>query len=1024
MKENSIWGTAVRSMAYFLLILLATPILAQATETIITAPLNPNFTNYIKNKQISQNQLLQSSGQEHALGYIPSPVDRSYLKNAAASKLKTQATSLPTSYDLRTSGKVTPVRDQGSCGDCWAFAAMGSAESNLLPAETRDFSENNLKDTAGFVWGACDGGNEEMSTAYLARWSGPINESDDPYNPLSSVSPTGLTTQKHYQDVLFLPGRQSATDNDTIKQALMNYGAVATYYFQDSANYNASTYGYYYSGTSSSNHAITIVGWDDNFPASSFPITPPGNGAFIIKNSWGTGWGYSGYFYISYYDTTLGMDGNYVFVEPGPTTNYNNVYQYDPLGNTSNLGYSSDTAWFANIFTAAAGDNLSAVSFYTATQNSTYAINIYTNVGSTPTSGTFAGSTTGSIAEAGYHTVTLPSPVQLTSGQNFSIVVQLTTPGYNYPITMETPVTGYASPTAGAGQSFISYGGTSWTDITSYYANTNVCLKGFTVGDPDYSISSSPVTVSVAPGGAGTSVITTSAIGSFNNAISLSVSGLPSGATATFSPTSISAPGSGSSTLTLTAGPSTPTGSYTVTVTGIGGGKTHTSTITFNVTYILFSDGFEGSGWSTAQVLGAGSWTFESSGSNPTVSPHGGTKMAKFNSYAAPSGTQTRLYQTTGIPISNSYDSVTLSFWMYHDAGYSGSADQVQAQVSTDGNTWTNVGPPTKRYNGTNGWAQATLDLSAYRGYSNLQIGFLGTSDFGNNIYLDDAAVRATATADTTPPTVTSTSPTAGASGVAVTTTVTATFSEDMDATTIKSSTFTLNNGVTGTVSYNAGTRTATLTPSANLASGTVYTATITTGVKDAAGNPMSAAKIWSFTTAASRTLSVTFGGTGSGSVNSNPSGIACSTGNSGTSSYQFANGTSVTLIPTASGDSLFNGWTGACTSNSGNDCIVTMDSDKSFTANFRKILPVMIKGGSDFSSLQAACDSQSNGAFTLMAQDVELTGDLTLDNNNAVSMKGGFNSDYSSNTGGITVLDGILTSVNGSLTVEYLAIK
>jgi hypothetical protein len=248
-----------------------------------------------------------------------------------------------------------------------------------------------------------------------------------------------------------------------------------------------------------------------------------------------------------------------------------------------------------------------------------------------------------------------------------------------------------------------------------------------------------------------------------------------------------------------------------------------------------------------------------------------------------------------------------------------------------------------------------------------------------------------------------------------------------MDATTINSCTFTLNNGATGTVSYNSGTRTASLTPSSNLASNTVYTATITTGVKDLAGNPISATKIWNFTTINTlRTLSVTIDGssTGSGSVNSDPTGIACSTGNSGTCSNQFANGLSVTLMPSASGDSLFNGWTGACTSADGNNCVVTMDSDKAFTANFRKIMPVMIDGGRDFDSFQAACDSKTNSAFTIKAQDVELTGNLSAGDNNAVTLKGGYNSDYSSNTGGVTVLSGVLTLVNGSLTVENLAIK
>ncbi len=107
---------------------------------------------------------------------------------------------------------------------------------------------------------------------------------------------------------------------------------------------------------------------------------------------------------------------------------------------------------------------------------------------------------------------------------------------------------------------------------------------------------------------------------------------------------------------------------------------------------------------------------------------------------------------------------------------------------------------------------------------------------------------------DTTPPMVTSTSPTNGATNVAIGSNITAIFSEAMKASTITTSTFKLNNGVTGTVSYNSATRTATFDPSANLNYSTTYTATITTGAKDAAGNPITANYQWSFTTGISGT--------------------------------------------------------------------------------------------------------------------------------------------------------------------------
>lgn len=129
-----------------------------------------------------------------------------------------------------------------------------------------------------------------------------------------------------------------------------------------------------------------------------------------------------------------------------------------------------------------------------------------------------------------------------------------------------------------------------------------------------------------------------------------------------------------------------------------------------------------------------------------------------------------------------------------------------------------------------------------------------GVKDVSGNALAANKVWAFTTVPDNTPPIVSSTTPANGATNVAISTTVTATFSEAMDATTISGTTFTLKTTVgattvAGTVSYNAGTRTATFTPTSPLANNTSYTATITTGVKDAAGNAMVANKVWAFTT-------------------------------------------------------------------------------------------------------------------------------------------------------------------------------
>jgi hypothetical protein len=333
----------------------------------------------------------------------------------------------------------------------------------------------------------------------------------------------------------------------------------------------------------------------------------------------------------------------------------------------------------------------------------------------------------------------------------------------------------------------------------------------------------------------------------------------------------------------------------------------------------LVNGGFETnlSGWSTTQVSGtSGEWTAVSSGSSPSASPHGGTQMAKFNSFNTYNGEQTRIYQTTSIFIPSSATTATLSFWMYHDTGYLANTDQVQAQVSTNGSSWVNVGSPIMRYNGTTGWAQINIDLSAYKGES-VQIGFLGTSDFGNDIYLDDAAL------------------------------------------------------------------------------------TVIVPVQ--------------------QTLAVTV--SGNGSVNSNPTGIACTTGNSGTCAHQFTKDSTVTLMPSASGGSMPGSWGAGCNSFDGDNCLVQMNADKSITATFTTSTVVRIPLVNGYGSLQSAYNSAPSSC-TIQAQAVELpVSPFTLNLGKIIVLEGGYDSGYSVNSG-YTTMNGILTLGSGSLTVEKLIIK
>lgn len=453
----------------------------------VEAPLNPEFLEYLEMKEQGLIRPMYTA-EGYPLGLIPSPHDIDYPEDVEEQD-EGEIAALPKTYNLRTRNKLTVIKNQGQCGSCWAFATYGALESSLLMAESSlrikevcDFSEQHLITKHGFKGGPCEGGTIDQAVAYLARGDGPIDESDLPYVYSSSIS--ALDVKKQIQDVIYFPERKNATDNSLIKKAIQRYGAVYSGMRYNSSRYNPINTAYYNPDLDEGSHAVNIVGWDDTFRKEYFIETPPGDGAFIVRNSWGTDWGDNGYFYISYHDAFLAMTGwSAAFDRTVDASTYSEIYQYDPSGWVTRVGYPpSNTAWFANIFKAKSNHSLKAVSFYALGKTNTYKIYVYTGVRKNqPRSGTLKTQKSGRFKSPGYYTVDI-GEVPLSKGNKFSVVVMMKSKGNEYPIAYERHIKGYTlkkNSKGKKGESFISYNGDDWTDLYSWRKKSNVCLKGF-----------------------------------------------------------------------------------------------------------------------------------------------------------------------------------------------------------------------------------------------------------------------------------------------------------------------------------------------------------------------------------------------------------------------------------------------------------------------------------------------------------------------------------------------------------------
>ena len=412
----------------------------------------------------------------------------------------------PATYDLRTLGLMTSVKDQGStCGSCWAFASCAAIESQWLKLGfgTNDLSEDNIIDCHGFDEAPCAGGSYYMSQAMLSVHKGILSESNDPYSPSVQNCPFNLSFPPaaiaFVEDMLFIPPVKNS-----IKQALIDYGAVATTMFFNPANYNAAKYKYYDNNIDSNDslyaHCVTIAGWIDTMTFAG----APGNGGWIIKDSYGTSWAQNGYFYCSFYDAGI-LGENAVFpvrYELPPPQNKSIVYSHDQLGWIDNYGTGSNQAWGLVKYTLlpsggmVAPQQVKRIGTYAVADNTNLEISVWRQKNGNVLSG-FVGSTSLSCQYKGFYTI----PFYIKSDtvlSEYYIKVRYQCPsGTQQPIPVEKSEQGHSTGVSLSTNScWVSSDGVNWSVTGSGTTKLfDLCIKMYTENAPKANMGSLPDSV-------------------------------------------------------------------------------------------------------------------------------------------------------------------------------------------------------------------------------------------------------------------------------------------------------------------------------------------------------------------------------------------------------------------------------------------------------------------------------------------------------------------------------------------------
>lgn len=505
------------------------------------------------NNQVSLKKQIQSNYQNNIT------LDES-IKKSTLNHLLTSSSSLQSKYDLRNElNNNIVVKNQYPDSNCWAYAYTSVLETTMAKKGLlgKVYSPMHIDYTTSKIFNrnVLDGGTYNMALAYSVSGYGPVYESDfakeSVYdnNNVKEINQVNIdipakarvldsrdfpSINKSFDgsNIVYTDAHGNSYNNseltvarNLIKKHIMENGAVfSSFYISNTETCNKVTYNdktvysYFYNGSEDLNHAITIVGWDDNFPKENFALDnmPIHDGAYIVLNSWGNDFGDNGFFYVSYDDKYIekAVYGITNIQEINDTNKYDNLYEYDELGNTTSIIISDiQNVHLANVFKRSSKDSeyLSEIGLSIDT---TKGVKVYVNPDGddkTISEDKLVLERTGNNAlEPGYHTLQF-TPVKLT-GTKFTVIVEYINNESKLSVPLElnlvnnniaTQSTEYKLVTSTAkserGQSFINID-SNWIDLCDLEMNgstlkdANACIKAFTkyvtnqqTADPDTS---------------------------------------------------------------------------------------------------------------------------------------------------------------------------------------------------------------------------------------------------------------------------------------------------------------------------------------------------------------------------------------------------------------------------------------------------------------------------------------------------------------------------------------------------------